>query len=287
MLSMKKYNQLTVSLKKRQLQEEYERLQAEYSNLIAVRDEMVQVEAPRLEALYMETLGQLQYEVLSLEYDIALLKLERDLLQSYVNRGEKPDIEEVDEEVSKTADAYNKTLHEEEEKIKEAKEFLEHHSEKDAEQDALEKRELKQLYKSMVHRLHPDLHPEQTEWEKELFLKVQEAYRTENLEMLRQLEEELNTGMPSSMVNSETIEEWEERVRKLKEQIALLQQEIEERRNTFPFTYKEKLYDKELMSAMQEELRARIVALEREKERLMKIVEKMKGKKHGKQHCKD
>ena len=49
MLSMKKYNQLTVSLRKRQLQEEYERLQAEYSNLIAVRDEMVQVEAPRLE----------------------------------------------------------------------------------------------------------------------------------------------------------------------------------------------------------------------------------------------
>ena len=146
---------------------------------------------------------------------------------------------------------------------------------------------MKQLYKSMVHRLHPDLHPEQTEWEKELFLKVQEAYREENLEMIRQLEEELNTGMPSSMVNSETIEEREERVRKLKEQIALLQQEIEERRNTVPFTYKEKLYDKELMSAMQEELRARIVALEREKERLMKIVEKMKGKKHGKQHCKD
>ena len=68
------------------MQEEYERLQAEYSNLIAVRDEMVQVEAPRLEALYMETLGQLQYEVLSLEYDIALLKLERDLLQSYITK---------------------------------------------------------------------------------------------------------------------------------------------------------------------------------------------------------
>ena len=90
--------------------------------------------------------------------------------------------------------------------------------------------------------------------------------------------------MPSTLLNSEAIEEWEERVRKLKKQIALLQQEIEERKNTFPFTYKEKLYDKELMSALQEELRERIVNLERGKERLMKIVEKMKGKKHGKQH---
>lgn len=284
---MKMSNQLTISLMKKQLQEEYERLQAEYSNLIAVRDEMVQVEAPRLEALYMETLGQLQYEVLSLEYDIALLKLERDLLQAYVNRGEKPDIEEVDEEVSKAADAYNETLHEEEEKIKEAKAYLEYHSEEDKEKEKLKKRELKVLYKKMVQMLHPDLHPEQTEWEKELFLKVQDAYREGNLERLRQLAEELNTGVPSAMVDSETVEEWEERVRKLKEQIDVLRQEIEDRKSSFPFTYKDKLNDKELMSAMQEQLRARIEMLKREKERLAKIVKMMKGKKHGTRHCKN
>lgn len=284
---MKMSNQLTISLRKKQLQEEYEHLQAVYSNLIAVRDEMVQVEAPRLEALYMETLGQLQYEVLSLEYDIALLKLERDLLQAYVNRGEKPDIEEVDEEVSKAAGAYNETLHEEEEKIKEAKAYLEYHSEEDKEKEELKKRELKVLYKRMVQMLHPDLHPEQTEWEKELFLKVQDAYREGNLERLRQLAEELNTGVPSAMVDSETVEEWEERVRKLKEQIIVLRQEIEDRKSSFPFTYKEKLNDKELMSAMQEQLRARTEILKREKERLAKIVKMMKGKKHGTRHCKN
>ena len=269
-------NQIDISPRKQQLKEEYERLQKEYSDLVTKRDDMLMYEGPRLEALYMDCIGQLQYEILCLEYDIALLKLERDLMQSFVNRGEEPEIATVKLKVEEAAQTYHENLHREEEKIKQAKAFIKEQEEEENKQKDAEKVELKKLYKKLVHRLHPDLHPEQTEWERELFLKVQEAYRNEDLEKLRQLEAELDAGMPFTSVESDTVEEWEERIRILKEQIESVKREIEELSNTFPFTYRELINDQEWISAKQEELRVRIEMLQKEKERLQKIVEIMR-----------
>jgi hypothetical protein len=266
-------NELDISPRKQQLKEEYERLQQVYSNLITKRDDLVLHEIPRLEALYMEAIGQLQYEELCLQYDIALLKFERDLLQAYINRGEEPDIKVVAQKVDETAETFNQNIHQEEEKIKKAKAYIEEHKEENSKQRDAEKLELKQIYKRLVHRLHPDLHPEQTEWERELFLKVQEAYRNEDLERLRQLEAELNAGMPFTSVESDTIEDWEERVKKLKEQITAVEEEIDRIEHEFPFTYRDKLNDQEWIAAQKEEIRVRIERLQEEKERLEKIVE--------------
>lgn len=274
-------NQIDISPRKQQLKDEYERLQRQYADLIAKRDDLLMQEGPRLEAIYMETIGQLQYEELCLQYDIALLKLERDLLQSFLNRGEEPDLDIVTEQVEQTAQTYNENIHRQEEKIKQAKTYIEEHKEENAKDKDSEKLELKQLYKRLVHRLHPDLHPEQTEWERELFLKVQEAYRNGDLDKLRQLEEELNAGMPFTSVESDTIEDWEERVKKLKEQIAAIEAEIKKIENSFPFTYRKKLYDQEWISAKQEEIRVRIEQLQAEKDRLEKIVEILRKQTNG------
>ena len=102
---------------------------------------------------------------------------------------------------------------------------------------------------------------------------MQEAYRDGNLKRLRELEAELNAGMPSDSVGSSTIEEWEERIRILKEQIEAIRHKIEDIENDFPFTYREKLQDQEWIAARQEEIRISIEQLKAEKERLQKIVE--------------
>ena len=278
-------NELDISPRKQQLKEEYDRLQQVYSELITKRDDLVQHEIPRLEALYMEAIGQLQYEELCLQYDIALLKYERDLLQSYINRGEEPNIKVVFQKVDEAAETFNQNIHQEEEKIKKAKEYIEEHKEENSKQQEAEKLELKQIYKRLVHRLHPDLHPEQTEWERELFLKVQEAYRNEDLERLRQLEAELNAGVPFASVESDTIEDWEERVRKLKEQIAAIEDEISRIEHEFPFTYRDKLNDQEWIAAQKEEIRVRIERLQEEKERLEKIVEVLRQQANEESDC--
>lgn len=286
-------NQIDISPRKQQLKEEYERLQREYSELITKRDDLLMREWPLLEAVYMETIGQLQYEQLCLQYEIALMKMERDLLQAAINRGEKADKEAVNEKVNETAQTFNDNIQREEEKINESKEYREQHSqeykeftdqdtgEPDKDREA-EKIELKKLYKRLVHRLHPDLHPEQSEWERELFLKVQEAYREGNLERLRELEAELDAGMPSDSANSGSIEDWEERISILKEQIEKIKKEINQIENDFPFTYRDKLNDKEWVSAKQEEIRAAIEQLKAEKQRLEKILDILRKHAYGK-----
>ncbi len=264
--------QIDISPRKKQLKEEYERLQLEYAALVAERDELENSEGPRLTALYMEAVGQLQYEVLVLRYEIALLKQKRDLLQAYKNRGEKADLNYVDEQVEATAKTYNENIQREEEKIKQAKAYIEEQKEEEKKNQENEKRELRDLYRKLVHRLHPDLHPEQTEWEKELFLKVQDAYEKGDLEKLRELAQQLEAGMPADAVNNETTEEWEERVNQLKEEIAKIREEIARILQEFPFTYRERLNNPEWIAQTQDMLRKEIPELEKEKIRLEKIV---------------
>lgn len=263
---------IDISPRKKLLKEEYERLQQEYAALVAERDELENSEGPRLTALYMEAVGQLQYEVLVLQYEIALLKQKRDLLQAYKNRGEKADLNYVDEQVETTAKTYKENIQREEEKIKQAKAYIEEQKEEEKKNQEDEKRELRDLYRKLVHRLHPDLHPEQTEWEKELFLKVQDAYEKGDLERLRELAKQLEAGMPADAVDNETTEEWEERVNQLKEEIAKIREEIARILQEFPFTYRERLNNPEWIAQTQDMLRKEIAELEKEKARLEKIV---------------
>ena len=263
---------IDISPRKKLLKEEYERLQQEYAALVAERDELENSEGPRLTALYMEAVGQLQYEVLVLQYEIALLKHKRDLLQAYKNRGEKADLNYVDEQVEATAKTYNENIQREEEKIKQAKAYIEEQKEEEKKNQEDDKHELRNLYRKLVHRLHPDLHPEQTEWEKELFLKVQDAYEKGDLERLRELAQQLEAGMPADAVDNETTEEWEERVKQLKEEIVKIREELEKILQKFPFTYRERLNNPEWIAQTQDVLRKEIAELEKEKARLEKIV---------------
>lgn len=263
---------IDISPRKRQLKEEYERLQLEYTALVAERDEMRNSDGPRLMALYMEAVGQLQYEILVLQYEIALLKQKRDLLQAYKNRREKPDMKKVEERVEQTAKTYNERIYQEEEKIKHAKEYIKEQQEEEKQEQEDEKRELRDLYRKLVHRLHPDLHPEQTEWERELFLKVQDAYDKGDLDKLRELAQQLEAGMPTDAVDNDTTEEWEERVNRLKEEIAKIREEIANMLGQFPFTYRDKLKDQDWISETQAMLRKEIESLKKEKTRLEQIV---------------
>lgn len=263
---------IDISPRKEQLKEEYERLQLEYAALVAERDELENSEEPRLIALFMEAVGQLQYEVLVLQYEIALLKQKRDLLQAYKNRGEKADLNYVDEQVEATTKTYNENIQREEEKIKQAKAYIEEQKEEEKKNQEDDKHELRNLYRKLVHRLHPDLHPEQTEWEKELFLKVQDAYEKGDLERLRELAQQLEAGMPADAVDNETTEEWEERVKQLKEEIVKIREELEKILQKFPFTYRERLNNPEWIAQTQDVLRKEIAELEKEKARLEKIV---------------
>lgn len=267
---------LNISLQKRRLQDELKRLRTVFAELIEKREKMLVYEKPRLEAMYMDAIGQLQFEKLMVRLEIALLRLERDLLQSYVNRGEEPDIESVNEQVEETSREYHENLRQESEKIDEAKNYIKLHFDDDSEQSLNRREEIKRIYRKLVQKLHPDLHPNQTEQERELFLQVQKAYEDGDLERLQQLEELLETGGTTEKNDCGSIEELEEQIARLKEQIDAVTEEINQLEESFPFTYCDKLNDPEWIRSEQEEIRAQIEMMKQERDMLKVIVEQMK-----------
>ena len=278
--------QIDISPRKAQLKEEFDRLQKEYADLVTQREEL-DVEGPQIEALYMQTVGKLQYDLLMLQADMALLKKKRDMLQACINRGEKPDWVVIELELKVTFESMNEKLKREEEELNKAKEYIRQHMTEEEQRSDAEKVEIRTLYKRLVHRLHPDLHPDQTEWERNLFLKVQAAHMAMELEKLRQYEAELETGMPSSSVDGNSIEEWEERVEKLKARIEALRLEIEQLESKFPFTYRQKVHDMEWVSAKQEELNVKIAHLMEEKVRMIQLIEILKNQCDGESDSQD
>jgi hypothetical protein len=97
--------------------------------------------------------------------------------------------------------------------------------------------------------LHPDINPDLSDEQQELFLQAQAAYELSDLDTLKRILLLLNisaTGMEISFPDLQTtVEHLEKQVKKLQEQIV----ELEMR---FPFIYKENLYDKAWIETEQE-----------------------------------
>lgn len=82
--------QIEISPGKERLKKEHPRLPQTYAKLVARRDEMLSIERPRPEIVYMGSIGQSLLDKVAIESEIAWLKVERDPLQANINRGEQP-----------------------------------------------------------------------------------------------------------------------------------------------------------------------------------------------------
>ncbi len=106
--------------------------------------------------------------------------------------------------------------------------------------------ELKRLYRQIVKRLHPDVHPNPTEREKDLLNRANKAYKTGDLEEMRRIWEEL-AGTEQTEESFEDTEEGKtqlkELIKKLRRRCAALEKEIRQIKTSFPYTMKALLDD--------------------------------------------
>ena len=101
--------------------------------------------------------------------------------------------------------------------------------------------ELKRLYRQIVKRLHPDVHPNPTDREKDLLNRANKAYRAGDLEEMRRIWEELS-GTEQLEESFEDTEEGRARLRelikKLRKRCTALEKEIHQIKTSFPYTIK-------------------------------------------------
>lgn len=149
--------------------------------------------------------------------------------------------------------------------------------------------ELKRLYRQIVKRLHPDVHPNPTEREKDLLDRANKAYKAGDLEEMRKIWEELS-GTEQSEESFEDTEEGRAQLRelieKLRKRCAELEKEIRQIKTSFPYTIKALLDDDKALEMKHRELVDRLAEvramLDRVDEYIAELKRRMKEKKQDK-----
>ena len=116
---------------------------------------------------------------------------------------------------------------------------------------------IKRLYRKIVKRLHPDMHPNPTEHEKELLNRAHEAYKNGDLEALEAIWKEISSmDAPEETYQDtpEDIERLKEVLKQLKILCKALIQHIQKIKGEFPYTMKAFLEDEEAVAQKRFEL---------------------------------
>ena len=140
-------------------------------------------------------------------------------------------------------------------------------------------KKLKHLYRKIVKRLHPDVHPNPTLREKELLNMAQNAMKRGDLEAMERIYDEL-CGMDAPEEKFEDTPEGitnlKELIRKLRERMKTLQSEISHIKSEFPYTMKSFLEDEKAVEERRHELQEKLRNLREANEKLTEFIRKIR-----------
>lgn len=232
---------------------ELERVRFQYLELYTRHKDMVENESAILTSLYLQKLGQLQLELLQKQTEAACLKMKMNLIQAAINRNEQPNLKAIEKLVNQKMQDYYAQIEAQAAALDEAKKVLSHLISEE------ETAKLKEVFRLLCKRLHPDLNPYQSEEEKDLFVRVKAAYDLNQLSELQKILLYLENSKKEKLPEVSAGEK-QEQIRHLEENIASLKSKIEQLKQSFPFTIEDLIFDEATISQRQEEIRNEIKA---------------------------
>ena len=226
---------------------------------VSERDELVNVICPQLELRYVQIFGVLEIEIFEAQCNCKRLKRQIEMMKAKLNRQEPVD-EKTIEEIIKILAAEFKEF---QDKIDAEKEKINTANEKVANTppDTILGK-LKKLYRALVKKLHPDIHPDLSQEDRELFNRVVEAYKNNDLEQMELLNE-LASGNEVELYE-ETVDTLQAEADRLQILLDKVNKEIEDIKSRYPYNMKETLDDEN--------------EVEIEKERLMNMLQEYQDK---------
>ncbi len=118
--------------------------------------------------------------------------------------------------------------------------------------------QLKKLHRTLVRRLHPDLHPELGEEGQHLFMLVQRAYELGDLVMLTSLEVATQKYEASEEPTGSSLEELYAELAIAEVQLEKAEKRLETLKSTMPYALLEKLNDAQWVCARVDDLKAQV-----------------------------
>lgn len=239
--------------KRTALQMEMEVLRQKATSLFVHLQYMRDDEEAELNALYETTIGRYEYEKFNAEIVSWRLNEEIKLVQIFINRHEPIDQQMIDKEINVALQRYQKELKEREDKIAAAKAYM------DAPRMTVtQTQELRTLFRIATKALHPDLNATVNPYMQELFVTAVSAYREGDIDTLRHIVRMISEGKEEQLSRQEIMHLMEE----ARASITIFQEKIDKMNARFPFTFREKLKDRDWVVEKQESLKEEISALE-------------------------
>ncbi|MGZ8526685.1 MAG: hypothetical protein ACXWVV_03785 [Kaistella sp.] len=201
----------------------------------------------QLEALYSTQIGKYEIELLELQIELKALKKKIQLAHQAINLGGNPDFKQIEATVAEITRKAYAEITTAKDKVALGKAVLSNLS---SPEDSVE---LRKVFRNIAKALHPDINPNLTPEQQEVWHQFHAAYKTGDLERFKALE----------IVYAEVVDAAEREPKELSDEEMLLQTTIlkngivelgkqkKKLESEFPFTLSENLLDEDWLAEKQ------------------------------------
>lgn len=241
-------------MEKKDLLEALNSLKAGYISALNALDVMKNWGKVQLEALYSTKIGRYKIELLDLQIRYRAVKKKIQLCHQYINRNQNPDFLVIEETVRQMSAGAYKEIHAEKQKLAFGKAVL---SNLKSPEDSAE---IRKIYRNIARTLHPDINPNLSEKQRELWHTFQKAYKDGDLDRLKAMEIVFADELQQSAQQLKDLPEEEILLQtaQIKQGIAVLEQQIAELEKEFPFNIADLIRDEDWVKEQQETLKKEI-----------------------------
>ena len=222
-------------------------LKAGYVAILNELDVMKNWGKAQLEALYATRIGRYKIELMELELELKAVKKKIQLCHQYINKDIVPDFEDIEKQVNSLLEKAIDEITIAQYKVLQGESLLSNLA--SPERSA----QLRDLFRNIAKNLHPDVNPNQTATQAELWHIFKDAYKNGDLERLQALQ--LVYADALNDANNE-IQEWTLETLELhKATLAQGIKELENQKNKlnadFPFTIADLIRDDDWVAEQQ------------------------------------
>lgn len=247
--------QIAVSPESQDLNRKLATCNKEYLELYTRHKDMVDNESSLLASLYMEKLGHLQLDLLKKQTENSRIKMKIKLIQSAFNRDENPDLIAIDKELDNRLSAYYEQIAVQGELLEQSKKVLSSLLTEE------ETEKLREIFRVLCKRLHPDLNPSLSDEKRDLFVKVKAAYDLKRLYELQEILLYLD-GIGEDNTHPLSLNQKEAQLEFLNRNIEILRNKIDNLAKNFPFNFKLLLFDEPSLTERQNSIKKQIICVE-------------------------
>lgn len=239
----------------KELLQQLDILKTEYIKILNDKDVLLSWGKPQLEALYATRVGCYQIERLKMQLRIKSLKRKIELVHICINRNEKIDVDSIELQIAAELATAELAIMQETAELQKAKILLSNLETPERSS------ELRKIFKQLAKQLHPDVNPDTTSEQIEIWHKIHHAYKAGDLEKLKALQVIYEKEISKSNISELTEEQLTLRIATIKEGIKILYNEIEEIKKVFPFNIEEQIKNDEWVSKQVEAIKKEIQEL--------------------------